>query len=61
MYGPFPSGMKNPTSKNLRTLRGGFWDLGPAQLRSASRFWSVPGARSFYVGFRVVVSSQTVD
>jgi len=53
--------MKNPTSKNLRTLRGGFWDLGPAQLRSASRFWSVPGARSFYVGFRVVVSSQTVD
>ena len=53
--------MKNPKPQNLRTLRGGFWDLGPPQLRSASRFWSVPGARSFYVGFRVVASGEGVD
>jgi formylglycine-generating enzyme required for sulfatase activity len=55
--GPFPGGLKGPGPRNLRTFRGGFWDLGPAELRSARRFWSVPGAHSFYVGFRVVVSS----
>jgi formylglycine-generating enzyme required for sulfatase activity len=47
-----------PLPQNLRTFRGGFWDLGPEACRSASRLWCVPGGRNFYIGFRVVVSGS---
>lgn len=36
-----------------RVLRGGSWLSDPGNCRSASRFWSVPGNRRDYCGFRV--------
>jgi formylglycine-generating enzyme required for sulfatase activity len=38
-----------------RLLRGGSWFVYPADCRSADRIRYVPGLRSFYVGFRVVL------
>jgi formylglycine-generating enzyme required for sulfatase activity len=40
----------------LRVDRGGFWDYKASGCRSATRLWSVPGGRSFYIGFRVAVT-----
>lgn len=36
-----------------RVLRGGGWDSGPGNLRSANRFWVAPALRDFYNGFRL--------
>jgi len=40
-------------SANQRVLRGGSWNYGPANLRSASRFVYMPGNRYFIFGFRL--------
>jgi formylglycine-generating enzyme required for sulfatase activity/uncharacterized caspase-like protein len=36
-----------------RVLRGGSWDINPAWVRSASRFWLSPGIRNTGLGFRL--------
>ena len=36
-----------------RVVRGGSWDYGPRDLRSAYRDWVVTGYRIYYLGFRV--------
>jgi len=42
-----------PAIGSIRAFRGGGWAYAAAGCQSASRFHSVPGARSFYVGLRV--------
>ena len=56
--GPTQRTDRGPKPANLRVFRGGFWWETARELRSAQRFWSVPGARSFYVGLRVAMDSQ---
>ena len=51
---PAPSG-------GLRVDRGGFWDYKASGCRSATRLWSVPSGRSFYIGFRVVVTCSAAE
>ena len=41
-----------------RAIRGGGWENLPGLLRSASRSWEYPGARSHSLGFRVARSLQ---
>ena len=52
---------QGPSAGKARVFRGAFWDLGPQSCRSATRLMSVPNGRSFYVGFRVVVSGPGVE
>ncbi|MGK7911222.1 MAG: SUMF1/EgtB/PvdO family nonheme iron enzyme [Synechococcus sp.] len=42
--------------KNYRVLRGGSWDYGPQDCRSACRSWDFPGYRYRFYGFRVACS-----
>ncbi len=42
-----------PSWGDSRVLRGGSWDSGPIDTRSANRFWLAPGYRFDYTGFRV--------
>ncbi len=50
-------GAQEPTGAH-RILRGGSWDNGPTEVRSARRLRGTAAARSMYVGFRVVVELQ---
>ena len=45
-------------SCGIRVLRGGSWDNGPTNLRSANRYWLVIGNRFDSTGFRV---ARTLD
>ncbi|MDB9384014.1 formylglycine-generating enzyme family protein [Nodularia spumigena CS-584] len=47
----------NDNDNQSRLLRGGSWDGNPGNCRSAYRGSSDPDYRSYYVGFRVVVSA----
>jgi formylglycine-generating enzyme required for sulfatase activity len=38
-----------------RVLRGGSWDYGASDCRSAFRCWNTPGSRRDFLGFRVAV------
>jgi formylglycine-generating enzyme required for sulfatase activity len=40
-------------AQKFRVLRGGSWFDDPAVLRSASRFWVIPGFRYNFIGFRL--------
>jgi formylglycine-generating enzyme required for sulfatase activity len=41
-----------------RVLRGGSWDADVRRLlRSANRYWSTPGDRNYYFGFRVAAGT----
>ena len=42
-----------PASGNDRVLRGGPWNGGPNNIRSAERFWFAPDVRGGSAGFRV--------
>jgi formylglycine-generating enzyme required for sulfatase activity len=43
-----------PVQGALKVLRGGAWYCGPEAVRAANRFYALPDARSFTVGFRCV-------
>ena len=49
---------QGPPSGTSRVYRGGCWQFGPNQLRSAYRFGNHANMRSFLVGFRVVRSGN---
>jgi formylglycine-generating enzyme required for sulfatase activity len=49
---------KGPNSGNARVLRGGAWNFGPIDCRSAARFWLSPASRNDHTGFRVVLESD---
>ncbi len=51
------SNPRGPESGSLRVFRGGSWFTGPAYLRSANRFYSVPTSRHENVGFRIIAVS----
>ncbi len=46
-----------PASGSFRVFRGGGWDVGARDCRSAYRFYGGPGRRSNALGFRLVLSS----
>lgn len=46
-----------PPTGTHKVLRGGAWYCTPQQVRSANRYYSLPEARSFNVGFRCVRSA----
>ncbi len=49
----------DPTGSDIsvnRVLRGGSWQYGLRQCRSAFRTFSLPGNRSYFIGFRLVRS-----
>jgi formylglycine-generating enzyme len=48
---------KGPPSGTVRVARGGSWDAGPRNSRSARRVWFIPGNLSNNVGFRPVLST----
>ncbi len=50
---------QGPLSGSYRVLRGGSWDLGAWNARSAYRFKKEPDARDSSFGFRVVCVSDT--
>jgi formylglycine-generating enzyme required for sulfatase activity len=57
-FGAYPGGsLDDPTGPavgNYRVCRGGSWWSGPADCRSASRYWETPGYRyNELLGFRV--------
>jgi len=43
---------KGPSSGESRVLRGGSWNLGPVNVRSASSYTSTPATRNGFIGFR---------
>ena len=47
-----------PAQGVFRVLRGGSWDSGPVDCRSAFRCWIDPDIRDRYFGFRVVVPAS---
>jgi formylglycine-generating enzyme required for sulfatase activity len=47
----------SPSVCRYRVLRGGSWDFGPAMLRSAYRFFSLPDYRYDAIGFRVAYTA----
>jgi formylglycine-generating enzyme required for sulfatase activity/tRNA A-37 threonylcarbamoyl transferase component Bud32 len=49
---------RGPTSGNLAIMRGGGFEVGPAQCRSAFRFPMPPDRRHIVIGFRVVCESS---
>lgn len=55
--GPYPSGaVENPEGPDAgwgRIQRGGGWNSGPVNCRSATRFWEEPNYSDAYLGFRV--------
>jgi formylglycine-generating enzyme required for sulfatase activity len=57
-YGDYPSSEvkdpRGPATGSLRIFRGGGWDSGAANCRSATRAMSLPNSRSNNLGFRVV-------
>jgi formylglycine-generating enzyme required for sulfatase activity len=55
-YSPDP--VTDPTgdaSGSFRVFRGGSWSSIAGNARSAYRFWSTPGIRNVYLGFRLVL------
>jgi formylglycine-generating enzyme required for sulfatase activity len=63
-YGDYPKGaVSDPTGPregSLRVGRGGSWDCGAADCRSASRIRSYPSGRGSDVGFRLALSSSGI-
>ncbi|KPL83543.1 hypothetical protein ADN01_08080 [Levilinea saccharolytica] len=55
-YGDYPSGAVSnpagPDSGQYRVYRGGSWNYGSFDIRSASRDWGNPDARDVSIGFR---------
>jgi formylglycine-generating enzyme required for sulfatase activity len=49
---------KGPATGNLAVMRGGGFEVGPAQCRSAFRFPIPPDMRHIVIGFRVVCESS---
>ena len=49
--------VSGPVTGTLKLLRGGAWYCGPDEVRVANRFYAMPDARSFNVGFRCVKDS----
>jgi formylglycine-generating enzyme required for sulfatase activity len=49
---------KGPANGNLAVMRGGGFEVGPAQCRSACRFPIPPDMRHIVIGFRVVCESS---
>ena len=47
-----------PVDGVLKVLRGGAWYCGPDEVRAANRFYAMPDARSFNVGFRCAKDSE---
>ncbi|MBI4853574.1 MAG: SUMF1/EgtB/PvdO family nonheme iron enzyme [Acidobacteria bacterium] len=47
--------IESSTGMGWKVLRGGAWNVGSANCRSASRFKLIPDIKPHYVGFRVVV------
>ena len=47
MLGPY---QRTPSS--MRVYRGGCWGNSARKCRVAFRFWSGPGLRNYYLGFR---------
>jgi formylglycine-generating enzyme required for sulfatase activity len=47
---------KGPDSSKYRVLRGGSWFNTPQRCRSAFRYWSLPGYRLSFLGFRVALT-----
>jgi formylglycine-generating enzyme required for sulfatase activity len=64
-YGDYPKGAvtdpQGTASGSQRVLRGGSWGDGPDGCRAAGRRGNIPGIRSYFCGFRVVVSVAGVD
>ena len=59
-YGTYEGDSTDPTgpaSGESRVLRGGGWDNGPRDSRSASRNWFRPGCRYYDLGFRLLCSA----
>jgi len=48
---------QGPPSGTHKVLRGGAWYCTPQQVRCTNRYYSLPNARSFSVGFRCVRSA----
>jgi len=59
-FGPYPSGTqtdyRGPSTGTLRVTRGGYFDLGPSNMRSGTRSSGSPNLKSPYGGFRLVRS-----
>ena len=59
--GDYPTGSvtdpMGPSSGSTRVFRGGSWNDGAWNARSASRNWGDPGVRNFSLGFRPALSS----
>ena len=59
-YDTYPTGSASdpvgPGSGSTRVLRGGVWDVGGKNCRSAARDYKWPGDKSNYVGFRMVLA-----
>jgi formylglycine-generating enzyme required for sulfatase activity len=59
-YGDYPNGPvtdpEGPEQATYRVIRGGGWDGGARNCRSACRFWGTPGNRSSDLGFRPVLT-----
>jgi formylglycine-generating enzyme required for sulfatase activity len=64
-YGEYGKGTAtDPTGADagdLRVVRGGFWNGGPAACRSAVRGEGAPGGRDGFGGFRVAVLAAGVE
>ena len=59
-YGTYEGDSTDPTgpaSGESRVLRGGGWDNGTRDCRSASRNWFWPGSRYYDIGFRLLCSA----
>ena len=50
-----------PGTGSCRVLRGGAWNFGALDCRSASRLWYSPGSRNDYSGFRVVREKESAQ
>ncbi len=48
---------KGPVTGTYKVLRGGAWYSNEAQVRVTNRYYSLPDARSFHIGFRCARSS----
>ena len=59
-YDTYPTGSASdpvgPVNGYSRVLRGGVWDVGGRNCRSAARDYKWPGDKSDYVGFRMVLA-----
>jgi len=62
-YGEYPQGAvsdpSGPKEGSIRVVRGGSWNGGAADCRSAFRFGGAPSFRGYSLGFRVALSSQS--